>query len=171
MVWTPARPQIVKAFRFDEAVRKNIPIAESSEDALATLDYGIFCLFHWVSRVGAGDTATLWKSGDCRKLIFEWRLQVKRSDAIDLLSQSKLILAERYGVTRLGLFGSAARDSAGIGSDVDGLVAFDGPATSARYFGVQFYLEDMFDCAVDLVTEKALRAELCPFIEKECVRI
>ncbi|WP_310448876.1 ORF6N domain-containing protein [Sulfuritalea sp.] len=22
-----------------------------------TLDYGIFCLFHWVSRVGSGDTA------------------------------------------------------------------------------------------------------------------
>lgn len=31
--------------KFDEAARKNIPIGESSEDALAALDYGIFCLF------------------------------------------------------------------------------------------------------------------------------
>jgi len=30
------------------------------------------------------------------------------------------------------------------------LVAFDGPATSARYFGVQFYLEDLLGCPVDL---------------------
>ncbi|MDP3515023.1 MAG: nucleotidyltransferase family protein [Sulfuritalea sp.] len=96
---------------------------------------------------------------------------MKRSDAIDLLAQSKPILADRYGVTDLALFGSTARDSAGAGSDVDVLVAFDGPATSARYFGVQFYLEDLFGCAVDLVTEKALRVELRPFIEKECVRI
>lgn len=96
---------------------------------------------------------------------------VKRSDAIDLLAQSKILLAERYGVTHLALFGSTARDSAGIGSDVDVLVAFDGPATSARYFGVQFYLEDLFGCAVDLVTEKALREELRPFVEKEAIHV
>ncbi len=97
--------------------------------------------------------------------------KVKRSEAIDLLAQSKPILAQRYGVTHLALFGSTARDSAGAGSDVDVLVAFDGPATSARYFGVQFYLEDLFGCAVDLVTEKALRAELRPFVEKEAIHV
>ncbi|MDP1653432.1 MAG: nucleotidyltransferase family protein [Rhodocyclaceae bacterium] len=96
---------------------------------------------------------------------------MKRSEAIDLLVQSKPVLADRYGVMHLALFGSTVRDSADAGSDVDVLVAFDGPATSARYFGVQFYLEDLFGCAVDLVTEKALRAELRPFIEKEAVHV
>ena len=96
---------------------------------------------------------------------------MKRSDAINLLAQSKPVLAQRYGVTHLALFGSTVRDSAGIGDDVDVLVAFDGPATSARHFGVQFYLEDLLGCAVDLVTEKAVHAELRSFIEKECVRI
>ncbi len=96
---------------------------------------------------------------------------MKRSEAIDLLARSKPILADRYRVTHLALFGSTARDSAGTGSDVDVLVAFDGPATSARYFGVQFFLEDLFGCAVDLVTEKALRAELRPFVEKEAIHV
>jgi len=41
------------------------------------------------------------------------------------------------------------------------------PATSKRYFGVQFYLEDLLGCPVDLVTEKALRPELRPYIERE----
>ena len=54
---------------------------------------------------------------------------------------------------------------------MDVLVAFDGPATSERYFGVQFYLEDLLGCAVDLVTEKALSPELRSFIEKEAVRV
>ena len=93
------------------------------------------------------------------------------SNAIQLLTRSNPILAERFGVKELALFGSTARDSAGIGSDVDILVAFDGPATSARYFGVQFYLEDLFGCPVDLVTDKALRAELRPFIEKEAIHV
>lgn len=96
---------------------------------------------------------------------------MNRSHAIELLTQSKPVLASRYGVTHLALFGSTARDSARADSDIDILVAFDGPATSARYFGVQFYLEDLFGCAVDLVTDKALRAELRPFIEKEAVHV
>ena len=96
---------------------------------------------------------------------------MNRSRAIELLRRSKPILAARYGVTELALFGSTARDAATNNSDVDVLVAFDGPATSERYFGVQFHLEDLFGCAVDLVTQKTLRPELRPFIEKEAVHV
>ena len=39
------------------------------------------------------------------------------------------------------------------------------------YFGVQFYLEDLLACPVDLVTEKALRPELRPYIEQEQVDV
>lgn len=96
---------------------------------------------------------------------------MNRSDVLKLLTQSKSLLASRYGVTRLALFGSTSRDRARDDSDIDVLVAFDGPATSGRYFGVQFYLEDLFGRSVDLVTENALRAELRPFIEKEAIRV
>ena len=39
--------------------------------------------------------------------------------------------------------------------------------TSDRYFGVQFYLEDLFGRQVDLATEKALRPELRPYVERQ----
>ncbi|MBE9241231.1 nucleotidyltransferase family protein [Synechocystis salina] len=96
---------------------------------------------------------------------------MKRKSAIQLLTQSKPELQSRFGVTRLALFGSTARDEAAPHSDIDILVTFDGPATSQRYFGVQFYLEDLLGCAVDLVTEKALRPELRPYIEGEKVDV
>ncbi len=96
---------------------------------------------------------------------------MNRSQAIDLLRQNMAELASRYAVTRLALFGSFARDAARDDSDVDILVAFDGPATSQRYFGVLFFLEDLLARPVDLVTEKALREELRPFIEKEAIRV
>lgn len=96
---------------------------------------------------------------------------MNRSHALELLVQSKPVLMERYGVTHLALFGSMVRDAAQSNSDIDILVAFDGPATSARYFGVQFYLEDLFGRPVDVVTEKALRAELRPFVESEAVHV
>ena len=94
-----------------------------------------------------------------------------RQRTLELLRQSKPRLAARYGVTHLALFGSTARNAAQPGSDVDLLVAFDGPATSERYFGVMFDLEDLLGCPVDLVTEKALRPELRPRIEREAVDV
>ena len=94
---------------------------------------------------------------------------MNRQKALELLSGSKAELQSRFGVTRLALFGSTSRDTATSLSDIDVLVDFDGPATSKRYFGVQFYLEDLLGCPVDLVTEQALRAELRPYIEQEQV--
>lgn len=96
---------------------------------------------------------------------------MNRQQTLQTLKAAKPVLAERFGVTRLALFGSTARGEARPDSDVDVVVGFDGPATSARYFGVQFYLEDALGCAVDLVTEKAMRPELKPFIEREAVNV
>ena len=94
-----------------------------------------------------------------------------RSAALDILRASKPILAERFAVETLALFGSVRWDAATSESDIDVLVAFDGPATSERYFGVQFYLEDRFGCPVDLVTDKALRRELRESVEREAVHV
>ena len=96
---------------------------------------------------------------------------MNRSQALQLLAQHKAVLTQRFGVTDLALFGSTARETARPDSDVDVLVAFDGPVTSARYFGVQFYLEDLLGCPVDLVTDKALRPQLRPYIEKDAVHV
>ena len=96
---------------------------------------------------------------------------MNKQQTIQALSNNKTVLTQRFGVTRLALFGSTARDAATANSDIDILVDFDGAATSQRYFGVQFYLEDLLGCAVDLVTEKALRAELRPSIEREAIDV
>lgn len=96
---------------------------------------------------------------------------MNRTRVLELLAQSKPALVARYGVTDLALFGSTVRDAARADSDIDVLVSFDGPATSERYFGVQFFLEDLLGRPVDLVTAKALRPELRPFIESEAVRV
>ena len=96
---------------------------------------------------------------------------MNREKAIELLKQHKPLLESRFGVLQLALFGSTARDAAKPGSDVDILVNFSGKVTSAQYFGVQFYLEDLFGCAVDLVTQKALRKELRLYVEREAVHV
>ena len=99
------------------------------------------------------------------------RQSLEKSTVMRLLEQEKPFLSREFGVTDLALFGSVSRDDAENGSDVDILIKFDGPATSKRYFGVQFHLEDLLGRPVDLVTEKALRPELRPYIENEAVHV
>ena len=94
-----------------------------------------------------------------------------RSRILALLQTHKPRLIAEFGVRELACFGSTVREEADSESDIDILVSFDGPATSARYFGVQFYLEDLLGRPVDLVTDKALRAELRPLIEQEAVHV
>ena len=94
-----------------------------------------------------------------------------RSEVLDLLRTHKRILADRFGVTDLALFGSFARDEATEQSDLDILIKFDGPATSKAYFGAQFYIEDLTGRNVDLVTDQALRVELRPYVESEALNV
>ena len=96
---------------------------------------------------------------------------MNRDEVLGLLREHKETLTQRFGVVELALFGSVARDRAKEESDVDILVRFDGPATSKRYFGVQFYIEDLLGRPVDLVTAKALRKELRPFVEREAIDV
>ncbi len=96
---------------------------------------------------------------------------MKRDDVLNLLREHKPTLAQRYGVTKLALFGSIVRNQMSENSDIDILVGFDGPTTSKAHFGTRFYLEDLLGCPVDLVTDKALRAELCPYVEREAVNV
>jgi uncharacterized protein len=94
-----------------------------------------------------------------------------RQTALSLLALHKPALQSQFGVKDLALFGSTVHDAAKDGSDFDILISFDAPATSKQYFGARFYLEDVLKWPVDLVTDKALREELRPFVEREAVHV
>ena len=94
-----------------------------------------------------------------------------RDDVLAVLRDHKATLARRFAVAELVLFGSFARDDANANSDVDLLVRFDGPTDWRRYFGAQFYLEDVLGRPVDLATDKTLRAELRPRVERDAVNV
>ncbi len=94
-----------------------------------------------------------------------------RSDVYKKLQAEREQFSARYGVKHLTLFGSHARGDAGVDSDVDLLVEFSNPATFDGYMAFKFYLEDLLGKPVDLVTSKAVRQELRPYIEKDAIRV
>ncbi|MBV9156777.1 MAG: nucleotidyltransferase domain-containing protein [Acidobacteriaceae bacterium] len=72
------------------------------------------------------------------------------------------------GVRRLALFGSVARDQAGVDSDVDLLVQFfPGAKTYSRFLALAELLEGRLGRRVELVTLAALSPFLGPRILAE----
>jgi len=72
-----------------------------------------------------------------------------------------LRLKEKYGVRRIGFFGSLVRNEQKETSDIDVLVEFEkGAKTFDNYMNLKFYLEEVFGRNVDLVISDALKPQI-----------
>jgi predicted nucleotidyltransferase len=78
---------------------------------------------------------------------------------------------DKLGVKSLSIFGSVARGEEHPGSDVDILVEFEGRATFDRYMDTKFYLEELLGCKVDLVTPKAIKPRMKPYIMQDLIHV
>lgn len=94
-----------------------------------------------------------------------------KDQVLDLLSRRLGEMAERFGVKGLAIFGSVVRDEASGASDVDVLVEFAGRATFDGFMDLKFYLEDLLNTRVDLVTNNALRESMRAEIQREMIRV
>ena len=88
-----------------------------------------------------------------------------------VIEKNKAKLAGRYGIRRIGIFGSFARDEQHRRSDVDILVEFDKVPGLLRFVHIEEHLRRLLGRKVDLVRQEALRPELKERILKEAVYI
>ena len=94
-----------------------------------------------------------------------------RDEVLTLIRAHKAVLADRFGVNSLALFGSTARNQAREDSDVDILVEFEGETDWRRYFGLQLYIEDLLAQPVDLTTSRTLPDKRRASVEAEAVSV
>ena len=89
-------------------------------------------------------------------------------DEISEALKAKGVPLRRFGVRRIGLFGSFARGHQHEDSDIDLLVEFEeGRKTFDNFMSLSFFLEDLFGRKVEVVTRKSLSPYLGPRILKE----
>jgi len=98
-------------------------------------------------------------------------MAMNRQQILAALAERRPEVAARFGVKRLSLFGSAARDEMDEGSDVDVLVEFEGPATFSGYFDLKDYLQALLGRTVDLVTERGLKPRARRNVERDLIRV
>lgn len=89
-------------------------------------------------------------------------------EALKILKEHENDIKRRFGVKRIGIFGSHARGEEKATSDVDVLVEFEVPSFD-NFMELAFFLEDLFGREVDLVTTGGLSPHIAPFVEREVV--
>ena len=84
-------------------------------------------------------------------------MQLTREHVLSTLAEHRETI-QRFGVRSLGLFGSVARGE-NAPRDVDFLVEFEHKSFDG-YMDLKAYLEDLFQCPVDLVLANTLKPRL-----------
>jgi len=96
---------------------------------------------------------------------------MNKNDIIYKLTQEKESIEKRYKLKIKGIFGSYARGDESEKSDIDILVEFEKGASLLDMIDIGNYLEERLDNKVDIVSERALRNELKPYIYKDLIAI
>ena len=82
---------------------------------------------------------------------------MRKQEIIKIIRNNKSEMESRYGVQRLGLFGSYVRESQRKKSDIDILVTFNRDIDLFDFLDLRNYLESQLQAKVDLVMETALK--------------
>jgi len=93
-----------------------------------------------------------------------------REEILAVLKTQYPHLAAKYGVNRLGIFGSLARRENQPGSDLDILVDFDRPI-GLEFVELADFLEEVLQIKVDLVSRGAIRPERWKYIAEDLIYV
>ena len=92
---------------------------------------------------------------------------LNKNEILSILRKNKSQL-RKFGIVKIGLFGSYIRGENNKESDVDILIEFEvGKKTYDNFIQLAFFLEGLFQKEVDLLTIEAMSPYIKPHILRE----
>jgi predicted nucleotidyltransferase len=98
-------------------------------------------------------------------------LDLNLDGIIDRLRSALPQLQRRYPLGSVAVFGSRARGTAALESDLDLLVEWSGPVSLLDYAGPRGELEERLGLRVELTNRRLLKPALAPVIPREAVPV
>lgn len=92
-------------------------------------------------------------------------------DPVKILKEQEENIKKKFGVKKIGVFGSTVTGKAYERSDIDILVEFRKSVDFFEFLDLQYYLEELFNRKVDLITPDALKPYIKDKILKEVVYV
>ena len=95
-----------------------------------------------------------------------------RNELIEYLRTHKGLLHERFGVTRMGIFGSFLHETQSISSDIDMVVEFEGSRKNIHSFlQLKRFLEKELSRKVDMGFEHTLKPIVKETIKQKIIYV
>ena len=94
-----------------------------------------------------------------------------RDEIIEFLRSTRPEVAERFRARVEGIFGSVARGEDRPDSDLDVLVRFEDGASLLDLVALGDFLEEHLKRPVDIVSVRALRKEIQPYVERDLIKV
>ena len=96
---------------------------------------------------------------------------VSLEEVLEILRQQLPMLAERYSVETLEVFGSYVRSEQDEDSDLDILVTFKEVPSLLTFISIENYLSDRLGIKVDLVMKDSLKPRIGQQILREAIPV
>ncbi|MCW7467834.1 nucleotidyltransferase domain-containing protein [Leptospira levettii] len=94
-----------------------------------------------------------------------------KKELIEELTKIKPTLNNNFGVLKIGIFGSFAKDKVNSDSDVDLLVEMENPDFDS-FVGLKIFLEKLFERNVDLVRKRnQIKPSFLNRIQKDIINV
>ena len=94
-----------------------------------------------------------------------------RDEVLKQLRKHKPELEDKFGVMTLALVADTVRKQDAEDSFIDILVTFNAPTTAESFFGTQFYIEDLLERRVCVITEKSIVEHWKPYYEAQALYV
>lgn len=86
-----------------------------------------------------------------------------------LLHNNLQVLSEKYFIKEIGIFGSYARQEQTEKSDIDIVVSFSKPVGLFHFMDLEEYLQELLGEKIDLVSQKAIKPTIKPYVVKDLI--
>ncbi|GBF44591.1 toxin-antitoxin system toxin subunit [Leptospira levettii] len=94
-----------------------------------------------------------------------------KKELIEELTKIKPILNNNFGVLKIGIFGSFAKDKVNSDSDVDLLVEMKSPDFDS-FVGLKIFLEKLFERNVDIIRKRnQIKPSFLNRIQKDIINV
>jgi predicted nucleotidyltransferase len=93
-----------------------------------------------------------------------------KEEILRILQEEKPELIRRYGLKRLALFGSYARDDQREGSDVDVMVEVE-PSIGLRFVEMADRIEDALGIRTEVVSRRAIKPRYWEVIKEDLIDV
>ena len=96
---------------------------------------------------------------------------MNKNEILNFLSSHKEEMQKKFGLVKIGLFGSYVRDNFSDKSDIDLAVEIKSQNKFRSFFALKNYLEENFQKKVDLGIESTIKQRALKQIEKEIIYV